>query len=107
MSKLHPYELRFQSERCTDVQEGEELLRVIAKEPFFSLARLRALDRPRPNLELLAKANESIFEHSVHQRRLRAHGGEFDPRVEELLWQYADMGRPLIPGVPVCRRRLR
>lgn len=79
-------------------------MKVIAKKPLFCLPR--ALHKPLTRLKLFMKGEKRIFEHSVHQCRLRAHGGEFDPTVEELLRQFVVIGRRLIPGVPVCRSRL-
>jgi hypothetical protein len=105
MPKLHPYELRLQSKCITDRDKGEKPARVIAEKPILSLPR--ALHKPPLLFKLLLKTQEGIFEYRIHQRRLRAHFSEFDPRVEELLWQYADIGPSIIPGVPVCRRRLR
>jgi hypothetical protein len=105
MLKLSPYVLLFQPERIADRHEGDEPARVIAEKPILSL--LRALNKPLLCLKLFMKTEKSIFEHSLHQRRLRARDSEFDPRVEELLWQHANIGRPLIPGFLVCRRRFR
>ena len=105
MLKPFPDVVRFQPERIADRHEGEEPARVVAEKPLLSLPR--ALNKPLLRLKLFMKAKKSIFEHSVHQRRLRAYGSEFDPRVEELLWPYTDIGRPFITGVPVWRRRLR
>lgn len=79
-------------------------MKVIAKKPLFCLPR--ALHKPLTRHKLFMKGEKRIFEHSVHQCRLRAHGGEFDPTVEELLRQFVVIGRRLIPGVPVCRSRL-
>ncbi len=105
MPKPLPYALRFQSEHCTDRYEGEEPVGVITKKPLHSLLR-RALDTPRLNLKPLLKTEQGIFEHCTHQRRLLLHFGETG-RAEELLWDHADIGRPLIPGVPVGRHALR
>jgi hypothetical protein len=105
MLKLCPDVLRFHPERVADGHEGEEPARVIAEKPILSLPP--ALSIPRFRLKLFLKAEKGIFEHGVHQRGLRAHGSEFDPRVEELFRSHADIGRPLIPGGPVGRRRLR
>jgi hypothetical protein len=52
------------------------------------------------------KAEKSIFEHGVHQRGLRAHGSEFDPRVEELFRKHAGVGCPIICGGPAGGHRL-
>src|SRR5438094_9289597 len=40
--------------------------------------------KPLTRLKLFMKGEKRIFEHRIHQRRLRAHGGEFDRRVKEL-----------------------
>jgi hypothetical protein len=104
MLKLRPYVLGFQPERVTDGHEGEEPTRVIAEKPILSLPR--ALSKRLLRLKLFLKAEQGIFEHSVHQRGLRAHGSKFDPRVKELSWRHADSGRPLIPGSPGGRRSL-
>jgi hypothetical protein len=104
MLKFLPYVLRFQPERITDRQEGEGPTRGIAEKPSFSLPR-----EPRePSLlrKLFLKTEEGIFEHRVHERRLRAHRNPADPRVEELFPKRVGIGRPLVPGVPVCRCRL-
>src|SRR4029453_15883978 len=101
--KLLPYVLRFQPKRITDRHEGEEPERVIAEKPFLSLPR--ALHEPSLRLKLLMKAEEGIFEHRVHQRRLRTHFNPADRRVEELFRKRADIGRPLVTGVPVPRCR--
>ena len=82
MLKLCPYVLGFQPERSADGHEGEEPARVIAEKPILSLPR--ALNKPLLRLELFMKAEKGIFEHGVHQRRLRAHDRQPDPRVEEL-----------------------
>lgn len=87
-----PYALRFQSEPCADRHEGEKLVRVIAKKPFLSLMRRLGLDTSRPNLKLLLKTKESIVEHCVQQRRLRAHSGEADLGVKKVLWERPDVG---------------
>ena len=96
MLELFPYVPRFQPERIADRHEGEEPARVIAEKPILSLAR--ALHVPLIRLKPFMKAEKSIFEHSVHQRRLRAYGSEFDPRVEELFRKHAAAGRPRISG---------
>lgn len=104
MLKLLPYVLRFQPKRITDRHEGEEPARVIAEKPFLSLPR--ALHKPSLRLKRFMKTEEGIFEHRVHQRRLRAHFNPADRRVEELFRKRADIGRPLVPGIPVPRCRL-
>jgi hypothetical protein len=71
MLKLCPYVLGFQSERSADGHEGEEPARVIAEKPILSLPR--ASNKPLLRLKLFLKAEKGIFEHSVHQRGLRAH----------------------------------
>jgi hypothetical protein len=96
MLKPFPYVLRRQPERIADRQEGEEPARVITEKPILSLPS--ALNKPLLRLKLLMKAEKSIFEHSIHQRRLRADGSEFDPRVEELFRKHAVVGWPLICG---------
>src|SRR3990172_6738188 len=77
-----------------DRHEGKEPARVIAEKPILSLPR--ATNRPLLRLKLFLKAEKGIFEHGVHQRGLRAHDRQPDPRVEELLWQCAVIGRPLV-----------
>jgi hypothetical protein len=103
MLKLLPYVLRFQPEGITDRHEGEEPARVIAEKPSFSLPR--ALHEPLLRLKLLLKTEEGIFEYRVHQRGLWAHFQWADPRVEELFRKPANIGRPLVPGIPVPRCR--
>jgi len=71
MLKLCPYVLGFQPERSADGHEGEEPARVIAEKPILSLPR--ASNKPLLRLKLFLKAEKGIFEHSVHQRGLRAH----------------------------------
>jgi hypothetical protein len=104
MLKLLPYVLRFQPERVTDRHEGEEPAGVVAEKPILSLPR--ALKKPLLCFKLFMKAEKSIFEHSVHQRRLRAYGSEFDPRVEELFRKHAAAGRPCISGGSAGNHRL-
>jgi hypothetical protein len=104
MPELHPYELRLQSEHIANRHEGKKPARVIAEKPILSLPC--TLNKPLLRLKLFMKAEKSIFEHCVHQRRLRAHGSEFDPRVEELLWRYTDIGRLFIPGLPASGHSL-
>jgi hypothetical protein len=104
MFKLLPYIFRFQPEHVTNRHEGEEPVRIIAEKPFLSLPR--ALDKPLVRLKLLMKTEESIFEHSVHQRRFWTCFNLADPMVEEWFRKQADIGRPLIPGIPVSRCRL-
>ena len=104
MLKLCPYVLGFKSERMADRHEGEQPARVIAEK--LTLGLPRALNKRLPRLKLFLKAEKGIFEHGVHQRGLRAHDRQPDPRVEELLRQCAVIGRPLISGGPVGRRRL-
>jgi len=104
MPKLHPYEARLQSEHIANGHEREKPMKVIAKKPLFCLPC--ALHKPLTRLKLFVKGEKRIFEHSIHQCRLRTHSGEFDSTVEELLRQLVVMGRHLIPGVPVCRSRL-
>src|SRR6266545_3494651 len=99
-----PYVVRFQPECVADRQEGEESARVIAEKPILSLPR--ALHEPLLRLKLFLKAEKSIFEYGVHQCRLRAHGSEFDPIVQELLRQCVVIGRCLAPRVPARRSRL-
>jgi hypothetical protein len=82
MPKLFPYVPRFQPERIADRHQGERPARVVAEKPILSLPR--APHKPLIRLELFMKAEKGIFEHGVHQRGLRAHGSEFDPRVKEL-----------------------
>jgi hypothetical protein len=101
MLKLLPYVLRFQPERITDRHEGEEPVRVIAEKPLLSLPR--ALSKPSLRLKLFMKTAEGIFEHSVQQRRLRAHLHPADPRVEELFPKRADIGPTLVPGISIPR----
>ena len=104
MPKLHPYEARLQSEHIANGHEREKPMKVIAKKPLFCLPC--ALHKPLTRLKLFMKGEKRIFEHSIHQCRLRTHSGEFDSTVEELLRQFVVIGRHLIPGVPVCRSRL-
>ena len=101
-----PQELGFQFERITDRHEGEEPARVIAEKPILGLPR-PALDIRYRRLKLFLKTQKGIFEHCIHQCRLWAHASESDPRVEELFRQHTDIGRPLIPGVPLARLGLR
>jgi hypothetical protein len=102
--ELFPYVPRFQPERFADGHEGEKTAKIIAEKPLLSL--LRALTKPLIRLKLFIKAEKSIFEHSVHQRRLRAHGSEFDSRVEELFRKHAAAGGPLISAGPAGDQRL-
>ena len=76
-------------------------MRIITKKPLLSLANLLAT--PSRDFKLLVKTEEGIFEHCIHQRRLRAHSIESDLKVEELFWQRADIQGPLITGGPVGR----
>ena len=99
MPKLHPYEARLQSEHIANGHEREKPMKVIAKKPLFCLPC--ALHKPLTRLKLFVKGEKRIFEHSIHQCRLRRHSGEFDSTVEELLRQFVVIGRHLIPGVPV------
>jgi len=87
-----------------DRHEGEEPARVIAKKPILSLPR--ALNKPLLRLKLFLKAEKGIFEHRVHQRRLRAHDRQPDPSVEELFRRNVDIGQPVIPGGPAGGHRL-
>jgi len=98
MLELFPYVPGFQPKRIADRHEGEEPARVIAEKPILSLPR--ALDEPLIRLKLFMKADKSIFEYSVHQCPLRAHGSEFDPRVEKLFRKHAAAGGPLISAGP-------
>jgi hypothetical protein len=50
------------------------------------------------------KTEEGIFEHSVHQRRLRTRFNLTAPRFEELFRKRVDIGRPLIPGISIPMR---
>jgi hypothetical protein len=103
MLKPCPYVLGFQPERTADRHEGEWPARVIAEKPILSFRR--ALNKRPLRLKLHTKREKGIFEHSVHQRGLRAQRSEFDPKVEELLWQYAVIGRPLrCPSLASGRR---
>ena len=89
--KLHPYELRLESEHIANRHEGEKREKVITKKPLLSLPR--ALNAPSLHLMLLLKTHKGIFEHCIHQRRFGAHRSEGDPSVEEFLWRYADSRR--------------
>jgi hypothetical protein len=95
MPELFPDVARFQSERNADRHEGEQPARVIAEKPGLSFKG--AIDEPWHRLRLFIKAEKSNFEHGVHQRRLRTHGREFDPRVEELFLQHAVFRWPVVP----------
>lgn len=79
-------------------------MRVIGEEPFLGFSC--APHKPSLRLKLFVKAAKGIFEHSVHQRRLRAHFSPADLRFENLFRKHADIGRPLIPRSPVRRCRL-
>jgi len=92
MPKLFPIVARFQPERSADRHEGEQPARVIAEKSGLSLAR--AIDESWRRLRLFIRAEKSIFEHGVHQRRLRTHGGEFDPQVKELFLHCVERAGP-------------
>ena len=96
MPQLVPYVIGFQPKRCADRPEGEKPLRVIAEKPILCFPRL--LNEPALLFKPFLKAEKSIFEHSVHQRGLRAHGSETDPGVEKPIKKHAVAGRPLIRG---------
>ena len=94
MLQLFSDVVRFQPEGIADRHEGEQPARVIAEEPILRFPR--ALNKPWLRLKVFMKAEKSVFEHSVHQRRLRAHCGEFDPTVEELFRKHAGAGGALV-----------
>jgi hypothetical protein len=76
-------------------------MRVIAEEPFLGFPRAR--HKPSFRLKLLVKTSKGIFEHGLHQRRLRGHFSRADRRLEGLFRKRAGFERPLIPGIPVPR----
>jgi len=82
MSEFCPYVARLQTQGVTDRQESEEPAGIIVEKPLASLAR--ALHAPLIRC-IFMKAKERVFEHGVHQGRLRRHRRQFDPRVEERL----------------------
>jgi hypothetical protein len=88
--------VRLQPERIADRHEGEKTAKIIAKKPLLSLPR--APHKSRLRFKLFMKAEKRIFEHGVHQCRLRAHGSEFDSTVEELFRKRAAIGGLFIGG---------
>ena len=99
--KLFPHVLRFKAEHLTDGEKGKEPVRIIAKKPLLSLLSL--VHRASVGLELFAETEEGIFEHRIHQRRLRTDGSKAASIVEEFLWRQANAGGPLIAGSAVGR----
>lgn len=101
MLKLVPYVLGFQPECVADGQKGEEPARVVAEEPILSF--VRALYARLIPFKLVMKAKKCVFEHGIHQGRLRAHLSELDSRVEKLFGKHGVFEGPIIRCDPVRR----
>src|SRR6185503_16081608 len=103
MFEFCPNVMRLQPQCVTDRQESEEPAGIIVEKPFPSLAC--AAGTPAIRFKWFMNAEKCVFEHGIHQGRLRAYGSEFDPTIEEVLPQGVVVKRRFIPGVAVCRNR--
>ena len=104
MFEFVPYVTGFQPERIAHGLEGEKPARIVAKKPILGPAP--APHVPMLRFKLFMKAEKGIFEHGIHQGRLRTHGSELDARVEELFGKHGFLDRSIIDCGSACRPAL-